>query len=55
VSWLTDVLDLVGLLLLAVAASLLVADWTVPGAIAVAGCAVLAISWLIDRRKGAER
>lgn len=45
----TSLLDLLGVLLLVLAVALFVATWTVPGALAVAGGGVLAISWLIDR------
>jgi len=47
----TSVLDLVGLLLLVVAASVLVASWSLPGSLATAGVGVLGVSLLIDRRQ----
>jgi hypothetical protein len=52
---LTDVLDLIGLLGLVAAAAIAVAPFTLPGAVAVAGAGVLAVSWLFDRRAKASR
>ena len=46
---LTDVLDLLGALLLVVAVAVLVATWTAAGAIAAAGVGLLLVSWLVDR------
>lgn len=46
----TSLLDLLGVLLILCAVALFVAQWTVPGALGVAGVGVLALSWLIDRR-----
>jgi len=46
----TTLLDLAGLLLLVAAAAVLVAAWSLPGALAVAGVGLLAASWLVDRR-----
>jgi len=50
----TDVLDLLGLLLGVAAAVVLVWPWTIPGALLLAGLGLLAISYLIDRRRGAK-
>lgn len=51
----TSVLDLVGLLFLVAAAAVLVFTWTsLPGALAVGGAGLLAVSFLIDRRQGAK-
>ena len=47
---LTTALDLLGALLLIVAAAVLVWPWSVAGALAVAGAAVLGLSWLADRK-----
>lgn len=51
----TSVLDLVGLLLLVLAAAVLTAAWSLPGALAAAGVGVLAVSWLIDHRRKAVK
>lgn len=51
----TSVLDLLGLLLLVFAASLLVAAWSIPASLATAGVGVLAVSWLIDHRRKAVK
>ena len=51
--WVTSVLDLVGLLLLVAGVAFAVAAWSVPAALVVAGLALLALSWLVDRvRRG---
>lgn len=47
---LTTLLDLLGALLLIIAAAVLVATWTTPGALAVGGVGLLVLSWLVDRR-----
>ena len=51
----TSLLDLVGLLLLVLGASVAVAAWSVPAGLAAAGLLLLAVSWLVDRvhRQGA--
>lgn len=49
----TSILDLVGLLLVVVAVSVLVASWSIPASIAAGGVGVLAVSWLIDHRRKA--
>lgn len=46
----TTSLDLVGLLLLVAALTVLIWPYTVPGALAAAGVGILAVGWLIDRR-----
>lgn len=51
---LTTALDLVGALLLIVAAAVLVWPWSVAGALALAGVLLLALSWLADRRAAAR-
>lgn len=48
---LTSVLDLCGVLLLILAVAVLVAAFTLPGALATAGGLLLAFSWLLDRGK----
>lgn len=45
----STVLDLVGLLLLVVAGALWTAQWSTPGALAVAGAGVLRVSWIVDK------
>lgn len=53
---LTTVLDLIGMVLLVVAASLLVAQWSTPGAVAVAGAGLIGVSWVVDhQQKGGRR
>ena len=47
---LTSLLDLCGALLLILAVAVLVAQFTLPGALAAAGGLLLAFSWLLDRR-----
>lgn len=47
----TTLLDLLGIVLLLLAAALFVAAWSVPGALATAGAGLLVFSWLIDRRR----
>ena len=49
---LTDALDLAGALLLIVAAAVAVWPWSVALALALAGVLVLALSYLIDRKRG---
>lgn len=49
---LSTVLDLLGLLLLVVAAAVAVAPYTAPGALAVAGVGLLGVSWISDRGRG---
>lgn len=51
---LTSVLDLVGSLLLIVALVVLVWPWTVAGALAAGGLALLVLSWIADRAKGSR-
>lgn len=46
---LTSLLDLFGLLLVVLAATLWVAQASVPLALAVAGAGLLGVSWLVDR------
>lgn len=46
----TSALDLVGAVLLILAAAWFIASWTIPGALAAAGVLVLLLSFLIDRR-----
>lgn len=48
---LTSLLDLCGVLLLILAVAVLVAPFTLPGALALAGGLLLAFSWLLDRGK----
>lgn len=48
----TTSLDLVGLLLLVAALSVLIWPYTVPGALAAAGVGLLAVRWLVDRVAG---
>jgi len=45
----STVLDLVGALLLVVAAVVLVWPWSVAGAVAAGGVLLLVLSWLVDR------
>lgn len=52
---LTDVLDLVGLLLLVAAAAVLAWPVSAALALALAGVGVLVVSWLVDRRRGGGR
>lgn len=47
---LTDVLDLCGALLLILGVALVIASWTVSGAVVASGLLVLALSWLVDRK-----
>lgn len=51
----TTALDLVGLLLVVAALSLLAATISIPLALGVAGAGTLAVSWLIDRLQGGKR
>lgn len=50
----TTWLDLLGSLLLVLAVAVLVAQWSLPGALAAAGLLLLVLSWLIDRRQQAN-
>lgn len=52
---LTDVLDLIGLLLLVAAAAVLAWPVSAALALALAGVGVLVVSWLVDRRRGGGR
>jgi hypothetical protein len=47
----TTWLDLLGSLLLVLAVGVLIAEWTIPGALAAAGALLIVLSWLIDRRQ----
>ena len=47
----TTWLDLLGSLLLVLAVAVLIAEWTIPGALAAAGAMLIVLSWLIDRRQ----
>lgn len=47
---LTTLLDLLGALALIVGAALFVGQWSVPGAFAVVGVSLIALSWSIDRK-----
>lgn len=47
---LTTFLDLLGCLALVVGAALFVAQWSLPGAVALFGAGILVLSWLIDRK-----
>lgn len=47
----TTWLDLLGSLLLVLAVAVLIAEWTIPGALAAAGALLIVLSWLIDRRQ----
>lgn len=46
----TDVLELVGLLLVVVGAALFVGQWTLPGAVVLAGVLLVGLSALIVKR-----
>lgn len=48
----TDILDLLGLLLIVVALALAAGLFFLPAAFAVAGAGVLVVSWLVDRKAG---
>ena len=52
---LTDVLDLVGMLLLVAAGAVLAGAVAMPAGLAVAGVGLLAVSLLIDARRGAAQ
>lgn len=50
----TTALDTLGLLLIVLGISLAVGAYSLPGGFLVAGCALLAGSWLADRAKGVK-
>lgn len=53
---LTTVLDLLGMILLVAAGALFVAQWSTPGAVALAGAGLVGVSWVVDhQRKGGRR
>ena len=51
---LTSWLDLIGLLLIIVAAALAVGAFYLPAGVGVSGAGLLLVSWLIDRRRSPQ-